>query len=332
MKESSASVFEFMVQETSAQGKFRVRDSGIACNQGAVLHAVDSQGRPTLLVPLESVSDGYVGWHSKALALQFKELDVEGQLVPFLVLQCLDTKLRNQFGLLSDDVLEGIEQNPEAGLNVATSTVDRWRRLFEDGAGGLLGQAQLAGLFAELVFLERLVENHGPTALAAWQGPFGNRHDFVFDGLSVEVKATTNHNNMVVSIHGGKQLLAPEGKALYVHALQLERTPTGASVPDKVQSLIDQGISRFDLLTSLKEPGYQDSDSEAYANIRFTSLQEMTVLVDSNFPRITPETVRPSEMIDQISNISYSVDLGQLLGVDLDVSSLVIPAGGVRAC
>lgn len=332
MKDSSASVFEFMVQEVSAQGKFRVRDSGVACEQGAILHAVDSQGRPTLLVPLAALSDGQLDWHSKALALQFKELDVDGHLMPFLLLQCLDPKLRTQFGLLSDDVLEGIEQTPEAGLKVATSTVDRWRRLFEYGGGGLLGPAQLAGLFAELTVLERLVERHGPTALVAWQGPLGNRHDFVFDGLSLEVKATTNHNNMIVTIHGPKQLQAPEGKALYLQAFQLERNPTGLSVPDKVRSLVERGVSRFDLLTSLAEPGYQESDSEAYANIKFVSLQDKTYLVDSSFPRITPETMHPAEMIDKIANVSYSIDLGQLDGAELDMASLMMPILGIQTC
>lgn len=329
MKESSASVFEFMVQETSAHGKFRVRDSGVACDQGAVLHAVDSQGRASLLVPLASLKDGQLDWHSKALSLQFKELDVDGLLTPFLLLQCLDPKLRSQFGLLSDDVLEGIEQNPSAGLQVATSTVDRWRRLFEYGPGGLLGPSQLAGIFAELLVLERLVDRRGPTALVAWQGPSGNRHDYVFDGLSLEVKATTNHNNMIVTIHGGKQLLAPDGSSLYLQAFQLERNPTGLSVPDKVHNLIEQGVSRFDLLALLDGTGYRDSDSDAYSNVRFMSLQDKTFLVDSKFPRITPETIHPTDMIEKIANISYSVDLGQMESTEIEIGSLIMPSGGV---
>lgn len=332
MKESSASIFEFMVQETSAHGKFRVRDSGVACDQGAVLHAVDSHGRASLLVPLASLKVGQSDWHSKALSLQFKELDVDGLRTAFLLLQCLDPKLRAQFGLLSDDVLEGIEQNPAAGLQVATSTVDRWRRLFEYGAGGLLGPSQLAGIFAELLVLEQLVDTHGPTALVAWQGPSGNRHDFVFDGLSLEVKATTSHNNMIVTIHGGKQLLAPEGSALYLRAFQLERNPTGISVPGKVRDLIEHGVSRFDLLTLLDGQGYRDSDSDAYSNIRFTSLQGKSFLVDSDFPRITPETIQPTEMIERIANISYTVDLGQLESAEVDIGSLVMPSGGDQKC
>ena len=332
MKESSASVFEFMVQETSAHGKFRVRDSGVECREGAVLHAVDSHGRASLLVPLASLKEGQLDWHSRALSLQFKELDVDGSLTPFLLLQCLDPRLRTQFGLLSDDVLEGIEQNPAAGLQVATSTVDRWRRLFESGSGGLLGPSQLAGIFAELLVLEQLVETHGPTALVAWQGPSGNRHDYVFDGLSLEVKATTNHNNMVVTIHGGKQLLAPQGSDLYLMAFQLERNPTGLSVPDKVHNLIEKGVSRFDLLTLLDGPGYRDSDSDAYSNIRFTPLQDKTFLVDAAFPRITPETIHPTGMIEKIANISYSVDLGQLESTEIDTRSLVMPSSGVPKC
>lgn len=332
MKDSSASVFEFMVQEVSAQGKFRVRESGVVCDSGPVLHAVDYKGHASLLVPVESLSAGQLDWTTKALALQFKELDVDGRLTPFLVLQCLDPKLQDQFGLMSDDVLDAIEDEPAKALKVAIATIDRWRQLFEHERGSLLGPAQLAGVMAELIVLQRLVEIHGPKAVVAWQGPDGGRHDFVFDGCSVEVKATTNHNNMIVTIHGARQLLAPENAELYIWAFQLERTPTGVAVPEQVQALIRRGVPRLDLLTKLAEVGYQDTDSDAYQNTKFQALADKTFLVDSDFPRITPETLRPSGIIDKISNISYSVDLGQFQGEMLCVESLALPAVGSGSC
>lgn len=332
MKESSASVFEFMVREVSSQGKFRVRESGVTCEDGPVLHAVDHQGRASILVPLSKLTSGQLDWSSKALSLQFRELDVDGSLTPFLLLQCMDTRLQDQFGLMADDILEAVEVTPDRGLQAALTTIDRWRQLFEHERGPLLGPAQLAGIMAELLVLERLTKIHGPKALRSWQGPTGNRHDYVFHGLSLEVKATMNHNNMIVTIHGAKQLLPPDDAELYVNAFQLERTPTGVSVPDKVRSLIQFGIPRLELLSKLTGEGYQDADAASYANHRFQPLADSVYRVDQEFPRITPETVRPPEMLDRLMGIAYSLDLGQIADTSLDLSALTLVATGGEEC
>lgn len=324
MKESSASVYDFLVHELSTQGKFRVRETGIACGSGQVLHAVDHKGRASILVPLESLSSGQLDWSTKALELHFKELEVDSRLVPYLVLQCVDPKLQDQFGLMSDDILEAIDADPNRALKASLATIDRWRQLFELEYSPLLGPAQLAGIMAELTVLERLSAIHGPKALFAWQGPDGNRHDFVFSSVSVEVKATTNHNNMVVTIHGGKQLLCPDAGELYLHAFQLERTPTGTSVPQQVHKLIESGMPRLDLLGKLAGAGYQDADSESYAGHRFSLLDDKVFRVESDFPRITSETVQPPEILERLTSLSYCVDLGQIAPTSLSLSSLVI--------
>lgn len=332
MKESSASVFEFMVRGVSSQGKFKVRESGVACKEGPLLHAVDHQGRASILVPLPKLTSGQLDWSSKALSLQFKELDVDGSLTPFLLLQCMDRRLQDQFGLMADDILDAVEVAPDRGLQTALTTIDRWRQLFEHERGPLLGPAQLAGIMAELLVLERLTKVHGPKALLSWQGPTGNRHDYVFHGLSLEVKATMNHNNLIVTIHGAKQLLPPDGGELYVNAFQLERTPTGVSVPDKVRSLIQLGIPRLDLLSKLTGEGYQDADSESYAKNRFQPLADNVYRVDEGFPRITAETVQPPEILDRLTGIAYSLDLGQIADTSLDLSSLSLAGTGGEGC
>jgi hypothetical protein len=330
VKESSASVFEFMVRQASVQGKFKVRDSGVTCGAGSVLHAVDHLGRASILVPLSKLTPSQLDWSSKSLSLQFRELDVEGRLTPFLLLQCVDRKLQDQFSLLVDDILDAVEIAPERGLQAALATIDRWRQLFEHEQELLLGPARLAGIMAELLVLEKLTEFHGPTALHSWQGPAGNRHDYVFQRLSLEVKATTNHNNMIVTIHGGKQLLAPDGGELYLIAYQLERTPTGVSVPEKVRGLIQLGIPRLELLARLADEGYRDVDAESYASHRFQSLATKMYRVDDVFPRITPETVQPPEILDRVMGISYALDLGQLAETPLDLASILTGAGEPR--
>lgn len=322
MKETSTSVFQFLSRELSGKGKFRVRDSGVECAEGVVFHAVDSAGRLTVLVPLSTSDVGFVDWNSKALSLEFKPLEFHNELSPFLILQCTDDKLNSQFALLADEVLDAIELQPAYALKSTLATLDRWRRLFESDKPGILGPAQLAGLLAELLVLERLVDAHGPKALSTWQGPNGNRHDFVLSSCSIEVKATTNHNNMVVTVHGGKQLLAPEAADLFVHAFQMEPSPEGISVPDKIADLIALGVGRLDLLAKLDGAKYSDAHSKLYGSIRFSPLMDKAFKVDSAFPRITAETVCPPDVLERLSDISYAVDLGQLESSPLDVARL----------
>lgn len=138
----------------------------------------------------------------------------------------------------------------------------------------------------------------------------------------MEVKATTNHNSMVVTIHGGRQLAAPDQGDLYLRALQLERSPNGTSVPGKVKQLIALGVSRIELLTVLSGAGYSDADSSVYEGSRFTTLSENSYVVDASFPRITAETLCPSGTIERLGNISYSIDLGHMEEIKLDLSTV----------
>ncbi len=328
MRESSSSVFDFLAKDVSAAGSFHSRKSGISSAEGDVLCAVDAGGRPTVLVPVETSNGGPLDWHSKSLSLQTLELAVDGAQRPFMILRCIDPKLHHQFGLLADDVLNAIELDPEKAPNALSATLDRWKNLFEADRGALLGPEQLAGLLAELSVLHELVRCHGPQAIYAWQGPHGNRHDFVFADCSIEVKATTNHNNMVVTIHGGRQLAAPDRGDLYLRALQLERSPNGTSVPGKVEELIASGVSRLELLTVLSGAHYSDADSSAYEGVKFATLSAGSYLIDASFPRITAETLIPSGTIERLGSISYSVDLGHMEEADLDLSTVLMANRG----
>lgn len=328
MRESSASVFDFLAKDVSSTGSFHSRKSGITTAHGEVLCAVDAGGRPTLLVPVGTLAGVLADWRSKSLSLQALELGADSEKRPFIILRCLDSRLHHQFGLLSDDVLDAIELNPDKAPNAVTATLDRWRNLFESDRGSLLGAAQLAGLMAELLVLEELVTLQGPKALSAWQGPKGHRHDFVLDVCSLEVKATTNHNNMVVAIHGGRQLAEPDHGNLYLRAFQLERTPAGTSVPGEISRLLELGLPRLDLLTALQGVHYSDADTSAYEGVKFSVLSEKSYLVNEAFPRITPETLFPQGMIDRLSNIAYSVDLGQLEETSLSLKAVVLADNG----
>ncbi|MEQ4565256.1 PD-(D/E)XK motif protein [Paenarthrobacter sp. CAP02] len=328
MRETSGSVFDYLAKDISALGTFHSRKSGVVAAYGDVLHAVDTEGRPTVLVPIGEPKDGPQAWRSKSLVLQTVNLDVDDGKMPFVVLRCIASNLNHQFGLLVDDLLDAIEVEPDRAANVVSVALDRWRNLFEGDGGGVLSPAQLAGLLGELTFLGELVKVHGPAAITSWKGPQGSRHDFVFAGCSVEIKATTNHNNMTVTIHGGRQLDHPDNGDLYIRAFQLEPSPNGVSVPEKVEELIAQGVSRSELLMALRGVKYNYADSLAYESSRFVLLTQRSYLVDDAFPKISSENLVPRGMIDRLGNISYSIDLGQLEPIEHDARNVQLASLG----
>lgn len=320
--EPSLSVFAFMQSQPPALLSMNVRPTEVITTDGAVVHAIDGNGHPTLLVPVPSDTDTNLDWENRSVAFGYRTIRLDDGQKSFLALQCKSERLLPQFALLVDDILESIAEDIENANMVTRRVVERWREMLMDSKQPLLGETQLSGLFGELVFLEELVAHHGPSALLAWTGPLGNRHDFEFTNASFEVKTTTNHNNMVVAFHGARQLEVSPGNSLCVVAHQVERVPVGVSVPNIINRLIAMGIDRFELLRKLAENGYHEIDSNHYLTVTFAILASKKFLVDSNFPRITHETLTHGDFLEKISGLQYSVDLGHLKDIDLDYQAL----------
>lgn len=289
---------------------------------GPVVHAVDGNGHPTLLVPVASHPENSIDWQNKLVTFGYRTFNVAGKMQSFLALQCLAERVRPQFGLLADDILDAVAADPSRADLLTRQTVERWKELLRDERARLLGQSQLSGLYGELLFLEQLAFHHGPWVLRSWTGPQGNRHDFEFKNASFEVKTTLNNNEMVVAFHGARQLEGTKGRPLFVTAYQIESTPQGESIPTVLERLYDSGIDRLDMLRKLEKVGYFESDSGHYAAHRFSVLLTKTLAVDNDFPRITHDTMPTPGVLDRISALQYSVDLGPLDAVVLALEEL----------
>lgn len=325
-EESSGSIFGYLQGQVPAINKLTIRNTEIDTPHGSPVHAIDANGSATLLVPVGGGSKNALDWQNKAITIGYRVLKISGNEETFLALQCISPRLLPQFSMMVDDVLESIRKHPEDADIATRQTVERWREMLRDHKAPLLSASQLAGLYGELTFLEQVARGYASSALSAWTGPQGNRHDFEFLNASVEVKATTNHNNMVVSFHGSRQLEKTEQSPLYVVAYQIESTPTGQPISALLHRLYDAGVSRLDLLSRLQSVGYFEGDSEHYREHRFQVLSTKIFEVEDDFPRITHETLVDPLMLDMISGLQYSVDLGHLTAVDLQFGDLV-PVG-----
>lgn len=311
-QESSTSIFAYLQSQLPAVAKLTVRPTDIVTIDGAVAHAVDGNGFPTLLVPVPMDTDTNMDWYNKSVTFRYRKLTVKGAETLFLALECKSDRLLTQFGLLVDDVLSSVKENPDDANIVTRMVVDRWREMLKDTKQPLLSESQLVGLYGELLFLEQLSFHHGAQSLDAWTGPQGNRHDFELGNASFEVKTTTNHNNLIVTFHGVRQLESTNALPLYVVAHQIELIPGAESIPELLQRLYDSGIDRLELLRKLAEVGYYETEAGHYSAYTFSGLATKTFLVDAEFPRITHETLTHGGFLEKISALQYSVDLGHL--------------------
>lgn len=323
MSESSSSIYEYLASTASlTPGHFCHRKTGVVTIAGPVLHAVDGSKGAILLVPVSDSFSGLFPWSSKGLALDDKQLRIEGKVSRFVELSCIDRRLNRQFGLLVDDILEAIIGEPTNAGAIAIDIVERWRSLFERTKTGLLSESALIGLWGELRFLEEITAENHLELIQAWLGPFNDQHDFVFAAVSVEVKTTLGAGSFKVGIHGSRQLQRTRGKKLILRAYRLQRNSDGRSVPDLITRLLELGVSRIELFRRLSEIAYFDADASHYNEHKFDIIDLKNVLVDEKFPRITPETITDQKYFDSISNLNYSVEIGNIRSCEMDIGLL----------
>ncbi|MGP9502349.1 PD-(D/E)XK motif protein [Specibacter sp. AOP5-B1-6] len=320
--EASSSIFEYLTAAAAAK-KLTARPTTASTPLGEVVHAIDAQGFPSLMVPVAETERKGIDWQNKIITFGYRQMRIAGKDRTFLVLQCTSSRLLPQFSLLADDVLEAVSRNPNEADRATRNTLERWKEMLRDTQSKLLGEEKLVGIYGELLFLEQLTMHHGIDALSAWTGPQGMRHDFELANASFEVKTTTNHNSLTVTFHGSKQLEPTDHLPLFVVVYQIEKSVNGVSVPALLQRLYDRGLDRLEILRQVGLLGYAEEDSGHYSDKRFTELTHKALKVTQDFPQLTSYTVPPS-ILDQIGSLNYSVDLGPLPASDIALEELTV--------
>src|SRR5699024_11964800 len=79
---------------------------------------------------------------------------------------------------------------------------------------------RVIGIFGELTILERLARRDPQSALSAWQGRNGARHDFVRTN-ALEVKTFGGSGSPAVTIHGESQLEPPLKAQVHLVAFRM---------------------------------------------------------------------------------------------------------------
>jgi hypothetical protein len=181
--------------------------------------------------------------------------------------------------------------------------------LLDREAAQVLSLDALAGLYGELWHLRRCVSLN-PASFISWQGPRGARHDFVGDGISLEVKATLARDGWRLRVHGLSQLDFSSDASLFVGAVRLELSAaSGETVPGIIEKVVQLGVERREILEVLLLAGYDVRDEEHYEQSRFSVLETRVFEVGSSFPRMVPASFLDGCVPVGVEDVHYTIDL-----------------------
>ena len=181
-----------------------------------------------------------------------------------------------------------------------------------------LGATEQIGLFGELWVLSNvLFPTLGPRACHLWSGPESERHDFVGQGVHVEVKTTTR-SEPKHEISRLDQLKAPVSKRLLFVSVMLERSLGGdetlADRIDEIREKLRSDGRALDVFESrLAQLGWQDGLRQTGALLRFTFRNVHVFEVAGTFPRLPDDYVPPLG----VTGIKYSINVGSLPSLDV---------------
>jgi hypothetical protein len=222
----------------------------------------------------------------------------------------VEGNVHGAYGLLTSvaDQLQ-LHQQPLAAA-VATA-IAKHRDLFAGKAG--LSAEKEVGLFGELTVLDFLIGKVGAgPAVAAWQGPLSEEHDFVFSDVHLEVKTTSGEQRRHM-MHGFTQLVPLRGVPLSVVSLQLTRSSHqgGLTLGQMVSSVrAKSGGYRPKVDAALEAMGWEDADVQLYNTFWTLRNQPRAFDVDDRFPALT--AARLAKVIPNlkaVSELSYRLDL-----------------------
>lgn len=181
-----------------------------------------------------------------------------------------------------------------------------------------LGATEQIGLFGELWVLSNVMfPTLGPRVCHLWSGPESERHDFVGQGVHVEVKTTTRSEPRH-EISRIDQLKPPINKRLLFISVMLEKSLGGdetlADRVDEIREKLGSDGHALDVFDSrLAQLGWHEGLRQTGALLRFTFRDVHVFEVTGTFPRLPDDYVPPLG----VTGIKYSINVGSLPSLDV---------------
>lgn len=280
---------------------------------GRIRLAIGPNGEARLLLPLAAQERPAGIEAGRALAATVSSFTLHGRVHRFLDLTCLADELEPVFGEVVEEIVARVARGVGC-VEAVRTTLEDFRALIAARAAHAIDISRIAGLVAELVVLNRLLEA-SPSAWRAWRGPAGDRHDFRAADRSLEVKASLRAASTSLIINGLEQLEAPSGGTLHLAHLVLEPVAAGplavGALGSRAFSLADDPQGVRELLMAVGCADVQGPDWNAHA---FRVDSEAIYRVEGDFPRIAPSLLRGGTAPAGITDVTYTIDLSHASG------------------
>lgn len=266
----------------------------------------------------------------KGMEFDLLQLDVPEKDSKHLCLRLKNREHKDVFITICSDLAEDLKKVSFDKREVALAAfLDRWTRFFERFSNEGLSPEMQRGLFGELWWLRRLLDNeiNCAVALNSWKGCGREYHDFEINGQVVEVKTTMTKEPRKVQINNERQLDNKGLMSLHLLVLTLVRSDEGgeslleivSSIKERVL-LVAGGLRRFE--QCLWEAGYLDVHAHLYKTT-YTIKKEELFRVSDGFPRII-------DMPGGLGDIRYSLLIGAVSDYLVDTDEYLTKVKGMQ--
>lgn len=268
--------------------------------------AVDRDGMRHLLVAVRPSDKRVPEEVNGALKVKRRPYTFNEATSFYLDVQCTRGDLFDVFDELLTDIMDTIDAGGSA--DAAIGVIQDWRSLLAVRGRQTLSLAAQRGLFAELTVL-RLAQPDGSIDFSHWRGPLKEPHDILMPTLAIEVKSV-GRDTRSVEMHGALQLSEP-GRPLSLVLVELTEEPSGQSLTDLAEELIEQATDHEFAKRRLRMAGVESSHLDSNP-AHFTVTGVRHLIVGHQTPRITPEEFADGALPEGLLYLVYGVEVAAL--------------------
>lgn len=276
----------------------RPRDARLVKDHVGIIHLMARlpEGREPFDAPL-----------GRLLQASWVEVQEHDGATAWLDIACLDARLLRTFLSLIGEMLDRADSSGRSCIDELVQVLGSWRAALSR-ARIAMDRNRIIGLFGELTVLEALARMDPQSALAAWTGREGGRHDFVRTN-AVEVKTLSGSGSPEVTIHGEFQLDPPAGAQLHLVAFRIVESSAGESVEELTGRIAAHGIALEEIVRTLGDDAPTAEDRRRRFEIDETRLHN----VEDDFPGLRASRL-DAISLRGVSELSYRLALDSCPG------------------
>jgi hypothetical protein len=232
-----------------------------------------------------------------------------------LLIKLINNQHKDIFSVLCEDLITSItsETDEKQLVKALVNRFEKWKSLFTKFISqGLLAEEQ-RGLFGELYFLKKFLQNNSnyQFVLNTWIGTGGEVRDFQMNNWALEVKTTHGNNHQKVQINSESQMDITHLEKLFLYHISLEKVQESGDTLNQIITSIYKilegdsiALNRFK--SKLYEAGYFERHFALYDSIGYFIRQDTFYLVENDFPRIQENEIR-----NGVGDVKYSIIVSQ---------------------